>query len=181
MDGNKLRDGIFALNTRRFGSVAELLIRRLENLGKAKSLFHDLFDDKKNRRVEVKFSRALKKSEIGITATTVLQCIEDAVGENRMVPFYEWSKHKFDCNIQQIKRSQFDVLYYGLFFADTVRIFHIESPQIGPAIFYSDKQHKGNVGEGQFHVNQDTLKIHLNRYSYSSLTYDELLKYLTPG
>jgi hypothetical protein len=40
------------------------------------------------------------------------------------------------------------VLYYGLFFADCVKIFRIGSGEIGSDIYYSDKQHKGNVCEG---------------------------------
>jgi hypothetical protein len=67
MDGNKFRDGIFALRTRRFGSVAECMVKRLRKYGKAKSLFHDLFDEEKKQRVEVKFSTVLKKAEKTVT------------------------------------------------------------------------------------------------------------------
>ena len=56
MDGKTMRRGIFALRTRRFGSVAECMVKRLWKYGKAKSLFHDLFDEQANQRVEVKFS-----------------------------------------------------------------------------------------------------------------------------
>jgi hypothetical protein len=180
MDADDLRDGIFALNTRRFGTVAELLVQRLIDLGKGRSLFHDLYDEVKSRRVEVKFSRVLKQSEVTVSKETVLQCIQDASSERRMVRFDEWQQSTFDCNIQQIKRAEFDSLYYGLFFAECATIFHIESSQIGPRIYYSDKQHTGNIGEGQFHVNQDTLQVHLDNYLYRTLTYDVLLELLTP-
>ena len=174
MDGETLREGIFALNTRRFGSVAEVLIKRLVQLGKAKNLFHDLYDDFANKRVEVKFSRALKKSEMLVTEATVLQCIETATIEKRLLAWDDKESVAFDCNIQQIKRAEFDDLYYGVFFSDCVAIFHIESGEIGPKILYSDKQHKGNVGEGQFHINQDTVAIHVKNYLYRKLTYEEL-------
>jgi hypothetical protein len=179
MDGDTLREGIFALNTRRFGSVAEVLIKRLVSLGKAKTQFHDLYDDYKKKRVEVKFSRALKKSELLVTEATVLQCVEAATSEKRMVTWADRTRVEFDCNIQQVKRAEFDHLYYGIFFADCVAIFHITSEQIGPQIYYSDKQHKGNEGEGQFHLNQDTIAIHEKSYLYRSLTYAELLDLLT--
>ena len=179
MDGDTLREGIFALNTRRFGSVAEVLIERLVSLGKAKTLFHDLYCDINNKRVEVKFSRALKKSELLVTKATVLKCIEAATSEKRMVAWEDRTKVDFDCNIQQVKRAEFEELYYGVFFADCVVIFHIGSEQIGSQIYYSDKQHKGNVGEGQFHINQDTIAIHEKNYLYRSLTYDELLNLLS--
>ena len=164
MDGDGLRKGIFSLRTRRVGTVAELMIKRLVKLGKGRSLFHDLYDDVASKRVEVKFSTVLRKSTTLINESTLLRCIEAASSEKRMVSFDSWQKTKFDCNIQQIKRREFDVLYYGLFFADCVVIFHIDSDQIGSQINYSDKQHKGNVGEGQFHINQDTLQFHLANY-----------------
>jgi len=178
MDGAKLRDGIFALNTRRFGSVAEVMIKRLGMFGPGRNQFHDLHDDLLKHRVEVKFSKVLKKAEVTISESTVLRCILEACSAERMVLFAQWHNHQFDCNIQQIKRSEFEFLYYGLFFFDCIKIFRIESTKIGAHILYSDKQHKGNVGEGQFHINQDTLQRHLDHYLYKSLTYDELLRLL---
>lgn len=65
------------------------------------------------------------------------------------------------------------------FFADCIKIFRIKSSEIGPQICYSDKQHKGNVGEGQFHINQDTLQTHLDTYLYQTLTYEELFQLLS--
>ena len=179
MNGTTLRDGIFALNTRRFGSVAEVMIQKLIHAAKARSLFHDLYDDALKHRLEVKFSRVQKKAETTITEATVLQCIAEATAENRMIPFAEWQGFIFDCNIQQIKRAEFEVLYYGLFFADCVKILRIESSDISSQISYSDKQHKGNVGEGQFHVNQKTLAVHLKQYHYKSLDYEDLCSLLS--
>ena len=179
LDGDKLREGIFALRTRRFGTVAELMIKRLIKLGKARNQFHDLYDDAQNHRIEVKFSCVMKKAETPVMADTVLQCIAEAAAANRLVSFAKWSNFAFDCNIQQIKRAEFDVLYYGLFFSDCIQIFRIESSQISSEIGYSDKQHKGNIGEGQFHIKQDCLQIHLAKYHYKKLTYDELLALLT--
>ena len=179
MDGEALREGIYALNTRRFGSVAEVLIKRLKKLGKGRNLFHDLYDDMANKRVEVKFSRALKKSDTTVTEDTVLECIAAATSEHRLVSWDQRRKVKYDCNIQQVKRAEFDDLYYGVFFSDCIAIFHIESDDIGSQIYYSDKQHKGNVGEGQFHINQDTINIHESNYLYQRITYEQLLELLS--
>jgi hypothetical protein len=178
MDADALREGIYALNTRRFGSVAEVLVKKLADFGKAQNQFHDLYCDLHKKRVEVKFSRALKKSEIPITEQTILQCIEGATSERRLVKWEDRRAVKFDCNIQQVKRVEFDELYYGIFFADCVVIFNIESGDIGSHIYYSDRQHKGNTGEGQFHVNQDTIKIHEDKYFYRRLAYPELYNIL---
>lgn len=180
MDGKTLRDGIFALRTRRFGTVAELLIKRLLKLDKGRSIFHDLYDDNAKLRIEVKFSAVSKSSEVVITEETVLQCIEDAIASNRMVQYSNWQECSFDSNIQQIKRDQFDVLYYGLFFADKIMIFRIKSDEIEAAgIGYSDRQHKGNLGEGQFHINNRTFDIHLKKFLVNELTYDEFYQVLT--
>ena len=179
MNGTTLRDGIFALHTRRFGSVAEVMIQRLIQAAKARSLFHDLYDDNQKHRIEVKFSRIQKPSETTVTEATVLQCIAEATAANRMVPFSQWQQFNFDSNIQQIKRTEFEILYYGLFFADCVKIFRIESSQIGSQINYCDVQHKGNKGEGQFHVTHRTLAVHLRDYYHKSLDYDELYQLLT--
>src|SRR6266481_5524781 len=153
MDGKKLREGIFALRTRRVGSVAECMVKRLRKYGRARSLFHDLFDERTGRRIEVKFSTVQQKARRRVTDETVLECIEDAILEKEPVSFAEWQKSKFDSNIQQVRRREFDVLYYGLFFSDCVQIFRISSSDIktrreGGVIGYSNKQHKGNVGEG---------------------------------
>lgn len=179
MDGSDLRDGIFALNTRRFGSVAEVLVQRLLHLGKGRNLFHDLYDDAANHRIEVKFSVARRKCETVIDETTVLQCIAEATSAQRMMALSDWPTTDFDCNIQQIKRREFEILYYGVFFSDCVTIFRISSDNIGPQIQYSDRQHKGNVGEGQFHINRRTMKVHLDNYLYQTLAYETLLQLLT--
>jgi hypothetical protein len=125
----------------------------------------------------------LKKAEHTVTEETVLICIEEATAENRMVAFPNWKQYQFDCNIQQVKRLEFDVLYYGLFFSDCIKIFRIESSQIkenseGGDLGYSDKQHKGNVGEGQFHIHDRALQTHLTNYLHKTLTYDELYRLL---
>jgi hypothetical protein len=177
MDANMLRDGIFALRTRRLGTVAECLIKRLVHLGKAGTQYHDLYDDVEKKRVEVKFSCVRTKSR-RITEDNVLERIEEALTEQRNLPFDSWRQAEFDSNIQQVKRKQFDVLYYGLFFSDCILVFRINRDEIGSDIGYSDKQHLGNVGEGQFHLKPRTLQFHLDNYLYKQLTYEELLELL---
>ena len=124
-----------------------------------------------------------EKAKRTVTDETVLDCIKDAIAEKEPVPFRNWKAHKFECNIQQVKRREFDVLYYGLFFSDCVQIFRIKSSDIKPGseggdIGYSDRQHKGNVGEGQFHITDKNLHTHLDKYFHKTLSYDELFKLL---
>lgn len=175
MEPNSVRDGIFSLNTRRFGTVAELMIKTLVNVGWGKNLAHDLHDEENDDRIEVKFSRALKKSELTITPKNLLRSIMEADDRKRMFSSNEWKKYEFDCNIQQIKKEEFDVLYYGIFFSDKVIIFKILPKNIDKAVYYSNKQHRGNEGEGQFHLNNSTYEEHLKNFMFKELTYQELL------
>lgn len=179
MTAEQLRDGIFSLRTRRFGSVAEVMIKRMLKLKKGKNLFHDLYDDFSKHRVEVKFSTVQKKNVFLVTEDDVLKAIDEANNENRAVHFSNWGNVEFDSNIQQVKKREFEILYYGLFFYDKIVIFKIKSSAIGSNINYSDKQHKGNIGEGQFHITQDILQYHLDNYHYKTITYSELLDLLT--
>lgn len=38
-------------------------------------------------------------------------------------------RYSFDCNIQQVKRKEFDLLYYGLFFADKIEVYKMTSKE----------------------------------------------------
>ena len=176
----QLIDGIFALHTRRFGTVAEVLIKILANADWGKSISHDLYDEKSLGRIEVKFSRALRKNTSTIKETNILEQIVSADDAKRMFKSTEWEENEFDCNIQQIKRKEFETLYYGIFFSDIVKIFKIRSIDIGKdkKIKYSDKQHYGNVGEGQFHLNNKTYVYHIENYIEKDLTYKEILDLL---
>lgn len=186
MHSDDLRDGIFAQQTRRFGDITEIMMMYILHCEKGKNVFYDLYDSSKKQKLEVKFSRVQQTADTAITQDNILRCIEEATIKQRAITFSNYKTSKFDCNIQQIKRNQFDVLYYGLFFYDCVKIFRINSSDIkttvnGGLIGYSDKQHAGNVGEGQFHINQNNLNHHLNNYLIKTLTYDDLLELLTPS
>ena len=49
----EFRDGIFALRTRRFGTVAELMIEALYNFTKSHNQFHDRYDEVGHQRIEI--------------------------------------------------------------------------------------------------------------------------------
>lgn len=180
IDAKLFQQGLFNLRTRRFGTAAELLIQKLLKASKGRTQFHDLYDDEQNHRIEVKFSTVNSSSDEPITVTNIVGAIE-AAGRERAVPFARWQEYKFDCNIQQVKTVEFDILYYGLFFADAIVIFKIETDTIAEdrKIQFSDKQHKGNVGEGQFHINNTTLGHHLATYLYKVIKYDDFLDLLS--
>lgn len=159
----EFRDGIFALRTRRFGTVAELMIEALYSFTKSHNQFHDRYDEVGHQRIEIKFSTVMKANEAVINRSNAIdQCKKANLG-NRALNSTEMYEYDFDCNIQQVKRLEFDVLYYGLFFADRIAIFKMHSSEILSCFGYSDKQHKGNEGEGQFHLNRSSIDYHKMR------------------
>lgn len=170
----EFRDGIFALRTRRFGAVAELMIEALCGLGQSHNQFHDRYDESAHRRVEIKFSTAMKANEAAINRSNALDQRRKGNLGNRALRSAEMRDCDFDCNIQQVKRREFEILYYGLFFADRIAIFKMTSDEVAECPGYSDKQHKGNVGEGQFHINRRNIDYHMRNRFERWLTYEEL-------
>lgn len=170
----EFRDGIFALRTRRFGTVAEIMIECLYHFGKSHNQFHDRFDEVSKKRIEVKFSTVMKSNDSVINFKNVIEQCKKANLGNRALSSKEMFSYGFDCNIQQIKRKEFDVIYYGLFFSDKIAIFKMDSDDVVNCLRYSDKQHKGNLGEGQFHLNNSTIQYHLDNHFVQWLTYEEL-------
>ena len=170
----EFRDGIFALRTRRFGTVAEIMIKKLYNFEESDSLAFDKRDINTNDRIEVKFSTVMKENDDRIRDDNVIeQCVKANLA-NRAMSSEDVENCNFDCNIQQVKRKEFDVLYYGLFFADVIEIFRMKSDEILSCPGYSDKQHRGNEGEGQFHLNQDNLSYHRKEHEVLVISYQEL-------
>ena len=170
------RDGIFALRTRRFGTVAEIMIKKLYGLDESESLAFDKKDTANNARVEVKFSTVMKENDAKIREDNVIDQCNKANLANRAMSSDDVTTSDFDCNIQQVKRKEFDVLYYGLFFSNRIEIFKMTSDQILDCHGYSDKQHRGNEGEGQFHINQDNIEYHRRNFLERTLSYAELYK-----
>lgn len=169
----EIRDGIFANSTRRFGSIAELIIEKIFNLQKSRSIYYDRYDEKSNKRVEIKFSRALKLNESVITDKNIIDECKKANINNRLLMSDEIYGVNFDCNIQQVKTEDFDILYYGVFFLDRIAIFKMESNEIKYCPGFSNKQHKGNKGEGQFHLNHKTIKFHMKNNFDRWITYED--------
>lgn len=174
----EFRDGIFALRTRRFGTVAEIMIKRLYDLDESGSLAFDKRNRSSDERIEVKFSTVMKENDDKIRDDNVIEQCRKANLANRAMKSSDVSRYCFDCNIQQVKRKEFDVLYYGLFFADVIEIYKMDSDEISHCPGYSDKQHRGNEGEGQFHLNESNIDYHRRHFLQRVLTYSELYQLL---
>jgi hypothetical protein len=178
MTPTELRDLIFNLHTRKFGNVGEKLIEKvLLELGfvveEPENTSYDIIvNDKKD---EIKCSRVLGKSTLDLENGNILDALKNHVTE-RHVSLENSCNVTWDCNIQQVKPKYFSTLWYSLFFEDKVIIFKITSNEVimDDNINYSNKQHRGNEGEGQFHINNKNIKHHLTNYLVKSLTYDEV-------
>jgi len=174
----KFRDGIFALRTRRFGTVAEIMIKKLYHMSESHDLAFDKFSETEGK-VEVKFSTVMRENDDKIREANVIDQCNKANLASRAMNSWEVDKGiDFDCNIQQVKTNEFQVLYYGLFFADTIEIYEMTREQVLACPGYSNKQHRGNEGEGQFHLNQGTIQFHRQNYLKQVLTYEELYNLL---
>ena len=177
----EFRDGIFALRSRRFGTVAELMIEKLYGFKESRNQFHDRFDDTCNKRVEIKFSTVMKANESTINASNLIdQCAKASLAQ-RALNSQDIDHFPFDCNIQQVKCAEFDLLYYGLFFADKIAIFSMTNDEVISCPGYSDFQHKGNEGEGQFHLNNTSIEYHLKNYFVRWLFYEEFYHMFSYG
>lgn len=168
------RDGIFSLQTRRFGTVAELVIVEKYKLSEETETQHHDATDSEGNRVEIKFSKVLRSNKDKITKDNILEQAVYSAIHHRAVSDDEYNDVKFDSNIQQVKADQFDILYYGLYFQNKIAVFKVNNTDVKSIKGYSDFQHKGNEGEGQFHLNNDTISYHLENHFVEWLTYKEV-------
>ena len=162
--------GIFNLGTN-FGELAQLMIKELEKFTPADGKYFDLLDSN-SQKIEVKFSRAKKKLK-PLKKSKIIELCLNSASDSRMLTEAEATNITFDCNIQQIKPSEFDILYYGIFFKDKIVIFKVQSDDIPDIPGYSI-QHKGGT-EYQFHINKSNYAKHKKKHFYKELTYTQLL------
>jgi len=95
-----------------------------------------------NVRIEVKASRAVEF--------------------NRDAPLYikalsSDSEKPFDMNFQQIKPKCADVFIWIAVWRDKMRYWVLSANEVATNQHYSKGQHRGNIGEGQLHLNQDNI------------------------
>lgn len=67
------------------------------------------------------------------------------------------SKRPFDMNFQQIKTRCTDVFLWIAVWRDKIRYWILNSKEVQNNRYFSKGQHRGNVGEGQLHLNQDNI------------------------
>ena len=183
-DIEQFKQGIFSLRTN-FGELAQLMLQKDMGLLPADDNSYDL-KDAAGHRIEVKFSRAYKKSVPLTQENAIALCTSCST----MVYASTEAENKssdYDCNIQQLKPACFDSLYYGVFFSDKIEIFHAPRSEFPDSVssFIADKaaarkklpgyalQHKGGE-ECQFHIKKTTHKHHYENYHVKDIFYEEL-------
>jgi hypothetical protein len=67
------------------------------------------------------------------------------------------STRQFDMNFQQVKPACCDVFIWVGVWRDLIRYWVLASKEVESNRYYSRGQHRGNVGEGQLHLNRDNL------------------------
>ncbi len=172
MDIEVFKERLISLPHRRFGTVCQILIKKLYKLLGPQNNFHDLTMPSTQQRVEVKFSVVRRQHGEPITEENVLKALSEP-NRNSILGYASLGGEKFECNINQVKPAEFDCLYYGLIFDDCIMIFMIQSGEIVKEMGYSDKQHKGNQGEGQFHINNRNLDWHLANKMIAKITWKD--------
>lgn len=86
-----------------------------------------------------------------------------AVDFNSREPLYIKALSKdedmpFDMNFQQVKPKCCDVFVWIGVWRDAIRYWVLSSNEVAINKYYSSGQHRGNVGEGQLHVNRENIK-----------------------
>jgi len=191
----KFRDGIVTLHNRRFGTVAELMVQALYGFDAPKDKHHDFYDKTNERRIEVKASAVREGHDGAITWDNIIDVCLDSSSAGRLITYEDALKgnKKFSSPALQLKPgkkditkedgvdisiSEFDDLYYCLFFADYIKIFIMTNKEVLNLDGYSEKHHK--TGEmGQFHITEKNLDKKFGAISYvdyikETLTYEEL-------
>jgi hypothetical protein len=67
------------------------------------------------------------------------------------------SQRPFDMNFQQTKPSCCDVFVWIGVWRDLIRYWVLASHEVAGSRYFSAKQHRGNVGEGQLHLTQENI------------------------
>lgn len=67
------------------------------------------------------------------------------------------SNKQFDMNFQQIKPACCDVFVWIAVWRDVIQHWVLASREVQSSKYFSRGQHRGNVGEGQLHINRDNI------------------------
>lgn len=67
------------------------------------------------------------------------------------------SNKRFDMNFQQVKPACCEVFVWMGVWRDVIRYWVLSSSEVASNRYYSTGQHRGNIGEGQIHLNEKNI------------------------
>jgi len=115
--------------------------------------YTDKLKEKHGIQIEVKTARALDK--------------EKPSEPSYIKALYSDSKKPYDLIFEQIKSRFMDVFVWIAVWRDKIRYWVLSSDDVKNCSHYSDRQHAGNIGEGQLHPNRGNISD-FDRYEVKS-------------
>lgn len=127
--------------------------------------------------IEIKSSRAMFETDSDKKASLYSFVANYQRG---LVSLADLETSNFVCNIQQVKPKLFNRLYYVLLVKEGLLIFKIANNQIvnDSNITYSNKQHRGNTDEGQFHIKKSNINYHIETYYDRMIGWERIIDIL---
>lgn len=182
LPGN-IRDALFLAASRTYAEqYIEPLLRAKFELELPTAGDHDATDGLGNR-YEIKASKVMRRRQNGSAARSLLDRILFELSDSPLSRYFDAAAaahEDFDANIQNVKRSHFDVLLYALLFRDTILIFSAKSEDIGSGRFpnWSDKHGRYDQEgmSGQFPISRRNIDWHLANTYLCAVTYREAVQ-----
>lgn len=181
LSADDFRDGIFLAPSRTYGEqYLEPIIRYKFGLLRSGSGNFDA-KDSNGTRYEIKGAKVLTQNEKSHTFESLYDAIVSHVEASmpkRANSTDEFASGETDAvpNIQNVKRSDFDVLYYCLLFSDCMAIFKIKRDEIENIPGWSGKHGRyDKLGEnGQFTISPARFKWHLDNTLVEICQWEEI-------
>ena len=175
----QVRNGLFLAASRTYAEqYIEPFIRKQYRLREPAGNDHDGIA-RDGTKYEIKASKVLKKTtNISKTKTLLERVIfeNNNAQINRLVPFSDAKKIKFDANIQNVKRDHFEELIYVLLFEDCLKVFQINADLIADIPRWSNKhgRYDAHGKSGQFMINKGSIQWHLDNHLKDTFTYAQI-------
>lgn len=173
------RNGIFLAASRTYGEIyMEPIIRYHRGVFESDTNENDAVN-KDGEFEEYKCTKVLvnKQNKKCSLYESIIQEQENGV-LNRLIPFDGCYDYKYDANIQNVKRDHFSTLVYVMLFEDCIKIFESKSEDISSIPNWSGKHGRFDaIGKsGQFPINKNNIKWHLDNNLVDTLTWSEIFE-----
>jgi len=175
-DLSKMKASIIGMGPKNIGGFLEKILLRFYNIDEFGNTNSENDGIHQTEKIEIKSSRALHQEKTKMK--TGFDFLKNY--NRRLLSINELTNLSFDCNMQQVKPEYFDKIYYGILTENGFLVFKMNKMVLlsDKNISYSDKQHRGNFGEGQFHVKKSNIKYHMLHYYEGCISWYNIIKIL---